>query len=130
MTRFLLYHIPAVLYAVAIIVVSSIPDLQPPRVREFGLDKLAHSLEYAILAVLAFRSISRWGRGLASNRTVLLSALFVCLFAIGDETYQNWIPGRFSDVYDVLADLLGALLVLVALEWRRRRSLKADPSCS
>lgn len=37
------------------------------------------------------------------------------------ELMQRWIPGRDSDVYDVLTNALGSWLALAGLELRRRR---------
>ena len=83
-------------------------------------DKLAHLVEYGIFAFLTFRSLTNLGRRVAINRAVLLSALFVCLFAAFDEYYQRFISGRRSDVYDLAADVLGAMLVLL-LMWLKHR---------
>jgi VanZ family protein len=119
--RFLYYHLPMILYAGAIIVVSSIPDLRTPEVRVIAFDKAAHFVEYALFAFLTFRSFSDWKWMNRLGRGCIFSALFLTLFAVFDESYQSLIPGRFASVYDVLADLGGALLVLAFFEVRRRR---------
>jgi len=115
---FLIYHLPALLYAAAIIVLSSIPQFKPPHVGFLPTDKLAHFAEYAIFAYLTFRSVSHLGRRFAGVRAVLVSALFLTVFAAGDELHQHFIPGRQADVYDLIGDLLGGFVVLAHL-WRR-----------
>jgi len=119
--RFLYYHLPMILCGGAIIAVSSVPNLRAPQVRDIAFDKLAHFLEYALFAYLTFQSFTNWPRMIRSGRGWLFAALFLTAFAVFDEVYQHLIPGRFASVYDVLADLSGALLVLAFFEVRRRR---------
>jgi len=124
--RFAWYHLPMIIYAAAIITVSSIPYLRTPEVKNFAFDKLAHFCEYAVFAVIVFRSFSNFRRLIPVNRAFLFSVLFVAIFAAFDEYYQHFIPGRFSSAADAAADLTGALLVLAFFELRRRR-LAARP---
>ncbi len=127
---FLVYHLPVLLYAAAILTVSSLTELQTPEVKGVELDKLAHLLEYAIFAFLTFRSFCRWELRLVSRHAFLFSALFLTLFAALDEIFQKFIPGRHSEVWDILADLLGALLVLVLMELHRRKAARDPDPCS
>lgn len=120
------YHLPAILYAVLIIVVSSIPSLTPPKVGIVGMDKIAHFFEYAILAVLVFRSISHLSPRIRPGMMFLLSMLFIVIFAIFDEAYQAYVPGRKSDLYDIVFDLLGSMLILGYLWYRNSRSRRTD----
>ena len=103
---------------------SSIPDLKAPELRFLFVDKLAHFVEYAIFALLIFRSFSRLSPRITRRRAFLLSALFLSLFASLDELYQHFIPGRNSDVYDLAGDILGALVVLAYLWIRPVRAKK------
>ena len=120
--RFLWFHLPVILYAAGIIVVSSLPNLKSPQLRLFTFDKVAHFLEYAVFALLVFRSFYNLGAIRKLRRALLLSALFVCVFALLDEFYQHFIPGRHSDPADFVTDLVGAMLILVVLGlWHRRR---------
>ena len=124
--RFLVYHLPALLYAVGIIAVSSLRYLRPPDIDIPQFDKIIHFSEYAIFAFLIFRSFYHLGREPNLRRSLLLSALFVSLFALLDETYQRFVPGRHSDWRDFAVDVLGAFIVLSCLGlyrgWKRRRS--------
>jgi len=128
--KFLIYHLPVILYAAAVLAVSSLPGLQPPDMKVVALDKLAHLLEYAIFSFLTYRSFCRWELRLMSRHAFWFSTLFLSLFAAFDETFQRFIPGRSSEVWDVLADLLGALLVLAILETRRRKAAGGRDYCS
>lgn len=120
--HFLRYHLPVILYAAAVLSVSSIANLSTPQVRLIALDKLAHFLEYAVFAYIAFRSFSHLGRRISLNTSYLLTMLFVSLFAVGDEYYQSFVPGRVMDGYDLLMDIVGALLVATFFWLRRRRT--------
>jgi len=113
--RFLRYHLPVILYAAAIVVVSSIRDLRPPPTGISEIDKVAHFLEYAVFSWLTFRSFYHLGKTPNLRRTLLLSALFVSIFALLDEIYQYFIPGRHSDWADFVVDVAGALVILAGL---------------
>ena len=127
LTRFLIYHLPVIVYAAAIIMVSSMSDLQTPEVKFVAFDKVAHFVEYAIFAVLCYRSFANIRSLSVLPRPFLMAALFVSIFAVFDEYYQSFVPGRSSDVYDALADLSGALLVLIVLQtFHSRRNRKRD----
>jgi VanZ family protein len=120
-STFLVYYLPAILYAAAILTLSSLPDLHPPRLPFARVDKLAHFLEYSIFAVLIFRAMSRLVSVARGNLAYVLSLLLVSTFAAFDETYQSFIPGRHTDAADLLVDIVGAFLVLTFLWLRRRR---------
>lgn len=119
--RFLWYHLPAILYGLMIIAVSSLRNLRPPDLDIPQFDKLIHLIEYAFFALLIFRSFYHLGRQPNLRRSLLLSALFVSFFALADEIYQRFVPGRHSDWKDFVVDLLGALLVLLLFGLFRRR---------
>jgi VanZ family protein len=119
--RFIWYHLPLIIYSAMIIVVSSIPNLRTPELQVIAFDKMAHLFEYALLAYLAFRSFSNLMAVAQVRRAFLLAAVFVSGLAIFDEWFQSMIPGRFSSGWDVLADLIGALLVLSFFAVRRYR---------
>jgi VanZ family protein len=124
MRFFIKYHLPAILYGLLIIIISSIPYLGKP---EFGLlkfDKVIHFIEYAVFAVLIFRSFSNISF-LPSRRYVLwLSLFFLALFALFDEYYQSYIPGRNPDIIDLVFDICGATLIIILLYIKRKNALK------
>ena len=113
----LLRYVPAVLWMGLTFWLSSSPDIQgaaswidlrPP------LDKVAHALSFGILALLFY---------LATGRA-LLSVLLASLYGVTDEFHQSLVPGRDADLFDWLADTLGAALavsaVLALTRWRPR----------
>jgi VanZ family protein len=121
------YHLPAILYAALIIALSSIQELPESPIRWAALDKIAHFLEYSVLALLVFRSYSQLGHKVNLTRAYLLTLLSVTLFAVLDEYYQSFVPGRTMAAGDLLMDICGAFLV--ATYWwlrRRRKSLETE----
>ena len=72
----------------------------------FGLsDKLVHAVEYGILGILLFRAFHYNTRTIASISLAIICAL---AFGLSDEFHQWFVPHRQADLWDVLADTLGA----------------------
>jgi len=123
MRKFLIFHLPAILYAALIIVLSSIPILGKPPIDIWKFDKMIHFVEYAIFAILVFRSISNISPKLNAGHTIVLSLILVGMFAFVDEYYQSYIPGRHSDPFDWLFDFLGAALIILYMQYRKKKRI-------
>ncbi len=121
MKRFFLYHFPALMYAVLVIGVSSLSRDKLPEISFILADKFFHFLEYAVFAVLIFRSFSDLYGHKNYGAVTFTSLGFLILFAVFDEYFQSKIPGRNPDVYDFILDFLGAFLMLLLLWARHRR---------
>ena len=76
--------------------------------------KLGHMVEYAILAVLWFRTLYA-GRRLPFTGSALAALAISVAWAITDELHQSFVPSRNASVLDVIFDSTGALLVLLTL---------------
>jgi VanZ family protein len=122
MRDFWRYYFPAILYACLIFLISSIPDLGLPQIGILGLDKLAHFLEYALFGWLIVRSLGKLLGRFNKGRVYLLSFLLVTVFACLDEWYQMTVPGRESDIIDVLFDIAGALVAIGIMAVRQNKS--------
>lgn len=118
---FLIYHLPALLYAALIVALSSIPRLRTPELGFFATDKLLHAVEYGVFAFLFFRSFSQLPQLRSTTTVAALTGLFLALFAAGDEFHQRFVSGRTMDGLDLLADVCGGALVILWLALRRRR---------
>ncbi|MDQ6982409.1 MAG: VanZ family protein [Mariprofundus sp.] len=78
-------------------------------------DKLIHASAYAVMAWLFWHA----GRGFIPTALLpVVTVLFCSLFGFSDEWHQSFVDGRQADVYDWLADTLGALLLTITL-WKR-----------
>jgi VanZ family protein len=110
----------AVFYAALVFFVSSRPYLRTPG-PEFDLkDNLAHTMEYALLAMLLFRALGGVVWPDLSAAFLLIMAVTASIAAT-DELWQGTIPGRRRDVGDWASDLTGAALALAVCAWRARR---------
>jgi len=118
--------IPFFVWVVLIFVGSSIPRLSgDPFGMPQGADKIAHFLEYLILAFLFYRGVrgERWRMGFPAW-TVVLAAGFV--IASIDEYHQTYIPGRDANIWDWTADMAGiATGALIGM--RRYKALAKRP---
>ncbi|MBI5488728.1 MAG: VanZ family protein [Deltaproteobacteria bacterium] len=119
---------PVAAWAAVVLTVSSIPRLASPVSTFQHADKLAHFLEYAVLALLLVRGLSfeprtrRW----PVLVTVALAVAVIVLFGALDEVHQSAIPGRSTSGWDWLSDSGGGVLGAIAGArlWLRRREAR------
>jgi len=95
------------------------PTLETPSLFS-GQDKLFHALAYATLGIvlLASRTPSIGGFTPPQIRD---SILIASLYGISDELHQYFVPGRNADVWDWVADTLGAVIAVSLLAWLSRK---------
>jgi VanZ family protein len=111
--RTYLPKLPALLVAGGIWFLSSQSILPQPK-GVLGWDKLQHLLAYAVLAAAVglWASPAFWKRRPAL--ALLCTALVSSAYGVIDEVHQYFVPGRDCNVWDWLADTLGAILGAVA----------------
>jgi VanZ family protein len=110
----------------AIFLFSAQPSDSPDREWwEIDLRKLAHVIEYAVLAVLWWRAIA----GLWGPRRALVAAVTISIaYACTDEMHQTFVEGRRGTPVDVLIDAVGVTIACVAVRAYARRRRTAGPS--
>jgi VanZ family protein len=97
------------LYCFIIFLVSAQPDLTLPQgISE--IDKIAHLLEYAALGWVVAWALRCECPSLSVIALVLFSSIFTAAYGATDEWHQAYVPGRFSDVLDLVADIGGGTL--------------------
>jgi len=110
----ILLRLPALLVAGFIWILSSKRILPKPK-GILGWDKLQHLLAFGVLAVVA----GFWVQPAFWRRRPVLSALIIIAAASGygavDEAHQFFVPGRDCNVWDWIADTLGACLGALAV---------------
>jgi len=72
-------------------------------------DKVMHLAVYCVLGFLAMGTCRAGDRRHRDTHFWQVVAL-VCIYGVLDEVHQYFVPGRHSDVFDVLADVIGGLL--------------------
>jgi len=86
-------------------------------------DKGVHFVEYAALAVLSARAITRSWPGLGVLRAVAWAGILTACWGYLDELHQAFVPTRDSSALDFLADAIGAVMGVagfLALQWLRK----------
>lgn len=114
------YQVPVALWVMTIFTLSSIPSL--PVVKfPFSPDKIGHAGIYFVLCLLWRRALFHQMR-FPRMRERALGMAFILTAVLGglDELYQMTVPGRFSSIYDFMADVTGGLLYVVWFIGRTR----------
>lgn len=117
------------LWIIVIFGLSSIPALPGDYAKlPQGFDKIAHFMEYSVLAIL-FHQVIMMNRRRNQN-LIALVVVIICVAIAGlDEIYQSLIPGRQSSVTDLYADLAGIITgTFVSLILYRKGIPRADVS--
>ena len=96
----------AAAWALVIFGLSSIPGAAFPASKLFSNDKLLHAGVYAVLGALCWMALPhRWSK--KKSALVVIAGAMVTLYGFTDEFHQLFVPGRSSDLRDVLADCVG-----------------------
>lgn len=102
------------------------PDLSLQTIAsiQFGIRKLAHLTEYAVLAILLLRGFRLQARR-SFCRQIVLALFLAAAYAATDEYHQTFTPSRTASPRDVMIDSCGALIgaALYALFRREQPAL-------
>jgi VanZ family protein len=120
--HFLLYQGPALGFAAVIIFMSSLPGSAIPTMPFLNGDKLVHCLEFGLFGMLLFRAF-RFPP--LTHNPYRLTVVVGMLFAASDELHQLFVPGRYCDILDFIADSLG--IIVFAWISSRQHPLPAPP---
>jgi VanZ family protein len=119
--RKIIQRLPAPVIAGGIWFLSSQSTLPQPK-GILGFDKVQHLIAYLTLAAAAGLWVSpamwRARRFLA----IFLVTLAAALYGAVDEIHQSFTPGRDCNLWDWIADALGALLGAALIAWISIRS--------
>lgn len=110
----LYWLMPAWTWGLLIFLLTSLPTLKPPPLGLRIDDKIYHFVVYAVLGLLIARTRIR-GQSGHTGAGITRMLLYGAPLAVVDELHQAFIPGRFCDGLDLLADLLGLLLTALIL---------------
>ena len=86
-------------------------------------DKLAHGLIYGLLASTCLYAIYP----LTKHHELLrygIIIIFCLVYGVSDEWHQSFVPFRSPSFFDVIADVAGAAIAVVAHKyWKREREI-------
>jgi VanZ family protein len=120
--RFFFFATFTLAYSTILMVYLLLPSESFPVHEIFSIDKLWHFLSYFFLMIgmtLSFKQIENYPAYYKSR-----AIIFTLLHACASEWFQQYSPGRSSDLNDWVADVLGIiialLLVNVLLSFQKR----------
>ena len=126
----LIYWIPIVVYGSFITFMSSLSStgVEVPSIF-FGYDdKVIHAIEYGIFGILWYRAYAYAAGNSLAKYAAALAIGSAVLFGLTDEIHQYFVPLRHADVWDLVADAVGASFGV--LLWKnfsfRPRSIQAS----
>ena len=105
-----LVYTPLVVYWIILFVLTTTPtDVIPHLFRK--QDKLEHLVAYFLLAVLLSLAMHFQKRNKSfSEHALLITLILILTYGAIDELHQTFIPGRFADIIDWMADATGGCL--------------------
>lgn len=127
---------PAFLWALFILIITGIPGSYIPEVVTFWewleYDKIVHLLVFAILSFLILYGYREQYSQRDRRYIIVIGAVVVTsIYGLITELMQHYVfIGRFGNVYDTIADCLGALLGWVIFRWMARKKILINNSNS
>ncbi|MBW1728102.1 MAG: VanZ family protein [Deltaproteobacteria bacterium] len=107
--KFFIYWFPIIIYCVLIFIQSSYPSIKhTPELPYF--DKVLHCVAYALLGALFLRAFKTSQIKNNVKLMWILSVILSSLYGISDEIHQYFVPYRYAELMDVLADTLGSIM--------------------
>ena len=110
MTRVLKLWGPVALYAAVIFYASAQPDAALPGVFDVLAEQAIHPIEYTVLGILIVRALAGGLPARIPLATALLGVTLTTAYGLTDEFHQMFVPGRFADWNDVMADAIGGTI--------------------
>lgn len=94
-------------------------SLEQETATSFVIRKLAHIIEYLLLTLSYYYSISKTFKSSGNfQKTFFIAFLLGLFYAITDEYHQTFIPGRVGTYEDVLIDSVGILTGYLLLNFK------------
>ena len=130
MRNFSRYQLPLFIWAAFIFWLSSLTAFLHIETPIIGADKLAHMFVFFVFCWFSHRALFFQNAFSVLKKWSLVYAfLLTCLYGYFDEVHQLYVPGRTYDIFDLLADAIGALLfVLLFTILDRRKDKQARTS--
>lgn len=108
-TRIALFWFPAIAYMALIWIMSSIET--PISVADVPFqDKGVHAAEYAGLSALLLHALLGTFTAIQPLTLAFGAMSGATIWGLIDEIHQAYVPGRVSDIRDLMADAIGAAL--------------------
>lgn len=107
----------AYIWGIVIFILSVLPGRDLPNIKIDYFDKFAHAIVYAFLSFLILRAMSKPSR----NALFLWVFMLPVVYGILIECFQGFfLNERIADVYDMLANAFGSLIVVLISAFLKR----------
>ncbi len=103
---------PFILSSLILFCISHQTDLKNPLDEFQWGDKLLHTAAYLLYGISIIIALAGNMSKPSKKKIIILTLCIGTLYSIFDEIHQSLIPGRFSSIYDVFADIAGIVLSL------------------
>ena len=107
MFRRVLLTLPSLVILVGIFIVSHQPRIELPELSIWQMDKFLHIIAYFVLGCTLAMAVEGNFKGMKRNAKIWMVVIVGALYAIADEIHQSYVPGRSSDIFDIIADFIG-----------------------
>lgn len=108
---FIINQGPAILVAIILFILSSIPYPPPIILNVSYEDLIMHAIVYSAFGFFVARALHNQTNYLRLKENLFLFTIIIgTLYGISDEFHQYFVPGRVTDILDVLADSVGTLI--------------------
>ncbi len=95
-------------WAFIILFFSVLPGSNLPSFPVGNLDKIAHFVEFAVLAALIMRTNRL--RNISAGRSIVFTLILGAGYGILMELIQRFVPGRNADLYDAVFNTAGVVI--------------------
>jgi len=126
-----LIHLPLIIYWLILFTLTSLPASMAI-VTEIG-DKISHFGAYGLLSVFLYLTMYFQDKfPLLKKYPGIFTILIASIYGLLDEIHQIYVPGRFAEVLDWLADFSGSvaavLITRYLLEYLKRTEFEKSKS--
>lgn len=102
--------------AAGMALVFGLSSMSSPPVPPNVWDKLLHAGAYGGLALVTLRATAGGRLAGLTGRALLLAWAITTAYGASDEVHQSFVPQRSADLFDVVADGVGAAVALGAAQ--------------
>jgi len=126
-----LIHLPLIIYWLILFVLTSLPA-SVAIITEFG-DKISHFGAYGLLSVFLYLTMYFQDKFLLLKKYPgIFTIIIASFYGMLDEIHQIYVPGRFAEVLDWLADFTGSVIAVLItkylLEYIKRTEFEKSKS--
>jgi VanZ family protein len=109
-----LVYIPLIIYWVLLFIATSLPVERLPSIG--FTDKINHFIAYFILAILVNLTLIYQRKSRLLFNKAPIATIVICLFyGALDEVHQMFVPGRFAETLDWVADVIGTVAAVLLI---------------